>query len=79
MSNSMKPEARWWQSEKRFEITAAQKPGFDRIGVTLTQTVPMAEGAVKLRIFVRIWGERPDGVTDRATGPCIRQVSVGHF
>ena len=42
------------QSEKkRFEITAAQKPKFDSMGVTLIQTVPMAAGAVRVRIIVR--------------------------
>ena len=58
--------------KKRFEITAAQKPGFDRIGVTLTQTVPMAAGAVRLRIIVR---DTASGRTGSLTVP-LTQVSV---
>jgi VWFA-related protein len=60
------------QSDKKlFEITAAQKPKFDSIGMTLTQTIPMAAGAVRLRIIVR---DTASGRTGSLTVP-LNQVS----
>jgi VWFA-related protein len=55
--------------KKRFEITAAQKPKFDSIGMTLMQTVPMAAGAVRLRIIVR---DTASGRTGSLTVPLDR-------
>ena len=57
--------------KKRFEITAAQKPKFDRTGVTLMLTVSMAAGAVTLRIIVR---DTASGRTGSLTVP-LDQVS----
>jgi VWFA-related protein len=56
--------------KKRFEITAAQKPKFDSIGITLPETIPMVAGAVKLRIIVR---DTASGRTGSLTVPLHRQ------
>ena len=64
------------QSDKKhFEITAAQKPKFDAMGMTLPQTIPMAAGAVKLRIIVR---DTASGRTGSLTVP-LAEVSTPHI
>jgi hypothetical protein len=57
--------------KKRFEIPAALRSSFDRSGVTLTETVPMVAGAVKLTIIVR---DTASGRTGSLTVP-LAQVS----